>query len=81
MTTKKELDEKLEIARVAAHASELAAHNIKRYLEIHAETAAFVKPVNRVMKIADELTEDMERLISDSAELAAKSLRKFTGKE
>jgi len=76
MATKKELAEKLEVARLAAHASDIAASNIRRYLEIHAESAAVV---NRVMKIADELTEEMQKVIEASADLAAKSLKKFTG--
>lgn len=81
MATKKELEEKLEVARLAAHASEIAAINIRRYLEIHAESASVVKPVNRVMKIADDLTLEMQKVIEASADLAAKSLKKFTGTE
>ena len=81
MATKKAIDEKLEVARIAVHTSEIAAYNIRRYLEIHAEAAGPVKPVNRVMKIVDELNEEMQRVIAASAELAAKSLRQFTSKE
>ena len=79
MAMNKEMEEKLEVARVAAHASEIAAINIRRYLEIHSEKASFVKPVNRVMKIADDLTLEMQKVIEASADLAAKSLKEFTG--
>jgi hypothetical protein len=72
--------EQFEVARIAAHASELAAANIRKYLEAHAEFAMGpTKPVNRVMKIADELSLDMREVIASSARLAQKSLKQFTG--
>ena len=72
--------EHLEIARIAAHASELAAMNIRRYLEAHAEFALGpTKPVNRVMKIAEELTQEVRDVVAASARLAHKSLKQFTG--
>lgn len=74
-------EEKLAVAAFAVTASEMAAENIRRYLKAHAEQASVVKPVNRVMKIMDDLTEEMKASVSNSARIASKSLRAFTGDE
>ena len=66
-------------AQLAAHAAEMAAENIRRYLKAHSDTAMGPsKPVNRVMKIADALDADMKAVANSAAELAAKSLKIFT---
>lgn len=76
MTSKNE--ERLEVARIAAQAADLASVNIRKYLEAHNEsTNSPVKPVNRVMKIADDLNSEMLKVIQASAVLAEKSLKKF----
>ncbi|USA47224.1 hypothetical protein NDN11_03620 [Acinetobacter sp. C26M] len=71
--------EKIEIAKIAATAAELAASNIRNYIEAHKEFALGpVNPVNRVMKIADDLNKEMRDLVESSARLAYKSLKQFT---
>lgn len=75
--TDKEL-EKIQVAKIAATTAELAASNIRNYIEAHKEFALGpTKPVNRVMKIADDLNKEMRELVEHSARLAYKSLKHF----
>lgn len=78
----KDDDEVNTVGHLTAGAAEMAAANIRAYLDAHSESQfSPVKPVNRVMKIAEELSAEMKQVVSASARLAAKSLRDFTGEE
>lgn len=72
--------EHLQLAKLAQLTAEVAASNIQRYLKAHEESAfGPSKPVNRVMKISDDLTKELKDQIKASAKLAEKSLKAFTG--
>lgn len=77
MAARKKSQEIESIGVHAAAAAELAGANIRKYLELHRETA---NNIQLVMKIADDVRDKMERLVEGSANLAAKALAEFSKK-
>lgn len=59
-------------ALAAAHTSELAAENIRRYLAMHSTDSASWK-----MRILDEATAEMKAIVDKSAQLAATQLQRY----
>lgn len=72
-------DELVTVGQHAALTAELAAENIRRYLTLHGEggVAVVVKPVNLVMKIADDAESDTKAAIDAVAKAAINNLQRY----
>lgn len=66
------------IGKTAALTSEIAAANIKKYLELHQGTeAGVVQVVRLVMKLADDANEELSKAIDSSAQAAINNLQRY----
>ncbi len=71
-------NEKDEVGRQAALTAELAADNIKKYVTMHGEDSAnVVKPVNLVMKIADDAVAETQAAIDAVTKAAINNLQRY----
>ena len=67
------------LGKTAALTSEIAAANIKKYLELHQGTDAGVvnQVVRLVMKLADDANEELSKAIDSSAQAAINNLQRY----
>jgi hypothetical protein len=76
--TKKRLGpDELSSAHAVITTLDFARANIERYLQIHTAHPVPVKMRGLIYKIADEANAGIEKLVDDSAALAAKTLQAF----
>lgn len=65
------------LGEIAAQSSEMAAANIRKYLESHRSPGAAAKVVHLVMKLADDARADLEAAVESSVKAALNNLERY----